>query len=277
MAIYKNKHYENFTQISNDVIRSGLSDKALGALVRLLSHGADWKTSIKSYARERHITEGRASTVFHELMDAGHIEEIKDRNEKGQFIHGYNVYETPQAKKDNHTTSEPEKKTSPVKKGSKRTHSMDNPRPENPCMDNSGGFSLYNNKKRNTKKDLQRESVKTAPDSLSKHKKLFGRYQNVPLTDEEYNNLCDYYGKEEVSRSIDGMSKYIAVSGKEYTNTAIRLEEWIEEDIEKYGSVYDDIAYEMALSKPLPEKDSFLDRINAIINNMKKPKTAEQW
>ena len=31
------------------------------------------------------------------------------------------------------------------------------------------------------------------------------------------------------------MSKYAAANGKKYTNTMVRLEQWIEEDIEKYG------------------------------------------
>ncbi|MDE5556989.1 MAG: hypothetical protein K2J32_04750 [Ruminococcus sp.] len=238
MAIYKNRHYGNFTQIDNAVIRSGLSDKALGALVRLLSHSENWKFSIKSFAHERNVSEKRTSTVIHELIDAGHVEEIKDRNEKGQFIHGYNVYEIPQVKNDKPTTSEPKEKKPPVKKDSKRTPSVDKPRPENPRVDSDSPIPLLYNKKRFTKKEKQKESEKsnrTQTSSFSKPKRKFGSYQNVLLTDEEYQHLCEDYGPKETDRSIEGMSNYMEINGKKYNNTMLRLEQWIKEDVEKYG------------------------------------------
>lgn len=230
MAIYKVRHYSNFTQISNNIIRNReLSDGAFRAFAVLLSHSEDWKFSIKSYAHEMDIGEGRASRYIHELMDAGHIEEIQDRNEKGQFVHGYNFYETPRVKDDKPNTSEPEEKKPPVKKGSKHHPSVDNPRPENPSVDNASGFSLYNNKKRVTKTDLQRESEKTA----HAEKQEFGKYKNVLLTPEEYGRLVETYGKDQTDRSIEGMSDYMQIHNKSYPNVFARLDLWIRQDIEK--------------------------------------------
>ncbi|MDE6665549.1 MAG: hypothetical protein K2K14_05085, partial [Ruminococcus sp.] len=74
---------------------------------------------------------------------------------------------------------------------------------------------------------------------FSKPKRKFGSYQNVPLTDEEYQNLCDYYGTKETDRSIESMSEYMASHDTKY-NIPVRLEQWIEEDIEKYGFVEPD-------------------------------------
>ncbi len=76
----------------------------------------------------------------------------------------------------------------------------------------------------------------------SESKKNFGYYQNVPLTDEEYQNLCDYYGQKDVDRSIDRMSEYMETCGRNYKNIVVRLEKWISEDLQNFGSMYNELS-----------------------------------
>lgn len=230
MTIYKDRHYANFTQISNAVIRSDLSDKALGALVRILSRPTNWEFNVQSFVRERQAAgETTTRTVLNELIKAGHIEEIKERDQKGRFKPTiYKIYETPKTKQEN----QPEEEKPPVKKDPEQASTVDVPRGENPRVDNDDAIPYYN-KKRDTNTDLQRESEKTAH-AETQAKQMFGKYKNVPLTPEEYNRLVELYSKDQTDKSLDGMSGYLASHNKPpYQNTYVRLDQWISQDIEK--------------------------------------------
>ncbi|MDE5834727.1 MAG: hypothetical protein K2H26_04320 [Ruminococcus sp.] len=229
MAIFKNRHYGNFTQIDNAVIHSSLSDKALGALVRLLSHGANWKFNIQSFARERNVGEKTTRTVIEELIKAGHIEEIKERDEKGRYKPTiYNIYETPKTKQEN----QPEK-TTPVKKDLQQVPNVENPHTENPHVDNDGAIPYYSNKEAIKKEAGNKVAEKAEPARLP-----HGKHQNVFLTDNEYKTLVETYGKEQTDYSIDTLSDFKKKSGKCKKMNDFRqlMDKWIKKDIE-WGKV----------------------------------------
>jgi hypothetical protein len=48
------------------------------------------------------------------------------------------------------------------------------------------------------------------------NKRKFGEFQNVLLTDDEYQKLLDKLGESNVSRLIESLSEYIASKGKRY-------------------------------------------------------------
>lgn len=223
MAIFKNRHYGNFTQIDNAVIDSDLSDKALGALVRLLKHGTNWTLNIPNFARERNVGEGTTRTVINELIRAGHVEEIQDRDQKGRFKpKTYNVYETPKIKQKN----QPEEIT-PVKKAPQQTPNVDNPHGRNPHVDNDGAIPYYSNKEASKKEAVKTEAEKAAP--ALPH----GKHENVFLTDDEYRTLVETYGKEQTDYSIDTLSDF---KKKKPNFKSIRdfnklMTSWIKQDI----------------------------------------------
>lgn len=222
MAIFKNRHYGNFTQIDNAVINSSLSDKALGALVRLLSHGANWKFNIHSFARERNVGETATRTVINELIKAGHVERVRTKTKAGRFEFNFNVYETPISNQD-----KPEEKKSPVKKDPQQTPNVDIPLAENPQVDNDGNIPIIY-KERNSKKEPVKAEAEKATPALP-----HGKHENVFLTDNEYRTLVETYGKEQTDYSIDTLSDF---KKKKPNFKSIRdfnklMTSWIKQDI----------------------------------------------
>lgn len=223
MAIYKNRHYGNFTQIDNAVIDSDLSDKALGALVRLLKHGANWKFNIQSFARERNVGETTTRTVINELIKAGHVERVRTKTKEGRFEFTFNVYETPITKQ----KDKPEK-TSPDKKVPQQVPKVDNPLAESPQVDNSSAIPYYNNKE-----TIKKEAVKTEAEKAEPARLPHGKHQNVFLTDDEYKTLVETYGKEQTDYSIDTLSdfKQEKPNLKNFKNFKTLMNSWIKRDI----------------------------------------------
>ena len=258
MATYKNRHYGNFTQIDNAVINSSLSDKALGALVRLLSHGANWKFNIQSFARERNVGETTTRTVINELIKAGHVERVRTKTKEGRFEFTFNVYETPITKQ----KDKPEK-TSPDKKAPQQVPKVDNPLVESPQVDNGSAITYYNNKEAIKKEAVITESEKAEPARLP-----YGKYQNVLLTDDEYKTLVETYGKEQTDYSIDTLSDFKKKSCKCKNMNDFRqlMNTWIKRDISwnkipKPCSPYKTLTPYVSNNPEISEKQKRLDEL----------------
>lgn len=268
MAIYKDRHCGKFIQMHNSIARSTtLSLRAKGLLSVLLSYPETWKFNVNRLARDCKESITAVRTALNELIKAGHVERIRKRTSSGQFDYEFNVYETPQTESDKSSVSEPEEEEPPVKKDPVQRPDSDLPLTGNPQTGSEPPIPLLYNKNRFTKKEKQKEcekSTHTQVLSFSKPKRKLGSYQNVPLTDEEYQYLCDYYGLQETNRSIESMSKYMAVNDKKYTNTAVKLEQWIEEDIEKYGFVE-------------PTKRPTQEEVKKIFESVNEIMTARGW
>jgi hypothetical protein len=85
--IIRVKHSQNFTQLSNDMLRDkGLSWKGKGLLACIISLPDEWvvlKTALHQFSKD-----GRDGTItaFNELVDRGYVKQLKVRDEKGKFV-----------------------------------------------------------------------------------------------------------------------------------------------------------------------------------------------
>lgn len=61
-------------------------------------------------------------------------------------------------------------------------------------------------------------------------KKIFGEYQNVKLTDEEYQILTDEFGEKTRDEYIDRLSGYIASKGDKYKSHNATIRNWMKKD-----------------------------------------------
>lgn len=229
MAIFKNKHKDNFTQIDNSFSRrTDLSALAKILMINILSHPCDWKFTPESLTKECKEGITAVRRALNELIKTGHVERIRKRTSSGQFAYEFNAYETPQSEKNISSTSELEEKKPPVKKDFVQRPYSDLPIMENPQAVNDSPILIYN-KKRVTKKELQRESEKTAHAQTQ----AFGKFKNISLTSEEYETLVKTYGKKQTDMSIESMSEYMEIHNKNYPKQYARLDLWIRQDIDK--------------------------------------------
>lgn len=96
MGIFRTHKNVHYSTISNLFLkRTDLSWKAKGILAYLLTLPNDWELHLQEL--EKHATDGEASlrSGIDELKEAGYIVYHKEKNDKGQFEHWYDVYEKP--------------------------------------------------------------------------------------------------------------------------------------------------------------------------------------
>jgi hypothetical protein len=85
--IIRVKHSQNFTQLSNDMLRDkSLSWKSKGLLACIISLPDEWvvlKTALHQFSKD-----GRDGTItaFNELVERGYVTQLKVRDGKGKFV-----------------------------------------------------------------------------------------------------------------------------------------------------------------------------------------------
>lgn len=97
MATYRVHKNTDYTTINNKFLkRKDLSWKAKGILSYLLSLPDDWELHFNEL--KKNATDGKTSTRsgLDELKDSGYIIYTKTRDDKGKFVHNYDIYEIPQ-------------------------------------------------------------------------------------------------------------------------------------------------------------------------------------
>ena len=277
MAIYKNIHTENFVQINNAVLRNTeMSLQAKSILSLILTFPADWKfttSSLVKYCKES-ITAVR--TAMNELIRLGYVERIRKRTKKGTFEYTFNAYETLGIKSNKVSDTETSKSDNPKE---------DNPVSEIPKSDAMDIYKEKENEKRNTKIIITKresEEKESKPSEINSEEKEtnsthteklpFGKYFNVFITEETYHKFENLYGKEQTDTSIDNMSTYMKAHNKTYPNIAVRLEQWINEDIKKAESTKTtNNSYTSSNSKSkyktLDDNDFDVDKYKIFINN----------
>lgn len=159
---------ENFTIISNVFLKDkNLSLKAKGFLAIVMGLPNDWEFSINGVCSI--LKEGKTAiyNVIDELKDWGYCTVVTCRDEKGRIAgNDYTFYETPQM----------------------GTQHIDNPRMENPNMDNQPQLNT------NSIKDVFKEGIKEIERNQKKEEEeLFARFEEFA---NEYKKLC---GKHTVS------------------------------------------------------------------------------
>ena len=90
------------------------------------------------------------------------------------------------------------------------------------------------------------ESIEAAPPKPTRHK--YGMYENVLLTDEDYQKLTVEFPHDYTER-IERLSEYIASTGKKYKNHLATIRNWARNDVAKKpaskgGNVFLEIAQE---------------------------------
>lgn len=117
----------------------------------------------------------------------------------------------------------------------------------------NGCHSIDKNSK--DKNSLVEGSIEDAPDinvghKPSRHK--YGMYENVLLTDEEYQKLTEEFPHDYTER-IERLSEYIASTGKKYKSHLATIRSWARKETEKKqqnrkgGNVFLEIAQEEGL------------------------------
>ena len=95
--------------------------------------------------------------------------------------------------------------------------------------------------------ELGEDSIEAAPPKPTRHK--YGLYENVLLTDEEYEKLREEFPRDYSDR-IERLSEYMASTGKKYKNFLATIRNWAKKDVvqrpasRKGGNVFLEIAQE---------------------------------
>ena len=102
MSIIRSKRADNFTVIGNHIFNSGLSFRAIGLLVFLLSRPDNWKVSVAHLVKMTDDTKNKLGkeairSVLAELVERGYIRTQEIRGEAGRYFGlDYIVYDEPQ-------------------------------------------------------------------------------------------------------------------------------------------------------------------------------------
>ena len=95
--------------------------------------------------------------------------------------------------------------------------------------------------------ELGKDNEEAAPPKITRHK--YGMYENVFLTDEDYEKLQAEF-PHDYSERIERLSEYIASTGKKYKNHLATIRNWARNDVAKKpasrkgGNVFLEIAQE---------------------------------
>lgn len=201
MAFLRKEHKENYTCISNDVFRSGLSLKARGMLCTMLSLPDDWEFSENGL--QAILSDGQTSirSAIKELEGAGFLSRTRERDESGRM--GRCVWIV-----------------------------CDYPRFEIPNLVNSnlGNGPQLSTKESSTNKPTTKESIREP-----RHK--YGEYENVLLSDSDLEKLQAEFPTDWEER-IERLSAYMASTGKGYKNHLATIRNWARRDRDtKRGTV----------------------------------------
>lgn len=105
--------------------------------------------------------------------------------------------------------------------------------------------------KDNINKDKGREGLNSHPQTI------YGKYQNVFLTDNEHRELQELMGNH-IDMMIERLSNYMASSGKTYKNHKATLESWYEKDRKKLETEDNDEFYGKYKGfKPAPKASDY--------------------
>ena len=94
--IYRAEHKTNFFVVSNDIIRSDLSDGAKVLLLFMLSCSDEWVFSQTTLAHQFNCSKRKIERLVKELRESGYVVLRKINGERGHFgSYEWDVYENP--------------------------------------------------------------------------------------------------------------------------------------------------------------------------------------
>lgn len=213
--IHRSNHKENFTRLDNSIIRNeDLTDSAFRLLIFMLSCTDDWNFSLKGLAYQLNWPERKVSRLVNELKKKGHIVQHINFDANGKFLPStWDIYEEPV---DAIHISRKASVTQSVNDAERQ------PRKASPTQSVKRAYiRTINNKELTNSKNNQRGKKRLA----------LGINQNVFLTDEEQQALCDHNGLDKVVEYIDRLSIYLEEHPeKNYSNHKATIQKWINED-----------------------------------------------
>ena len=191
MSVFRvNKNKDYVVMSKYHFKEKDMSLKAKGLLSEMLSLPDDWDYSVLGLEQINKETSGTINSILKELEEFGYLERIQLRGETGAFKgYEYNIYEKPY---------------------------MEKPYTKNPYTDNQQQLNnkeLNNNKLNNNNKE---KNIK---------KRKYGEYQNVLLTDKEYEKLHDdYLNADDLIKFLD---EYIEEKGYKSKSHNLAIRRWV--------------------------------------------------
>ncbi len=289
MAIIRENHKEkgNFTQISNDIIYdTRITGKAKSFLILMLSKLDTWKFCMEWILRNVKEKKSAVQSGLDELMEFGYLKRER-KHINGRFDWEYTVIENPTGETDDKPDDKSEKPKTEKKESKPTTNNTEkksdkDSKPENAetpeKIKKEKNYSQKNYEQKNyalktgsysnTGSSFNTDSTNTEKSEKTAHaeKRTFGKYKNISLTQEEYDKLVKTYGKEQTNKSIEGMSKHMA-SHKTNYNIPVRLEQWIEEDIENSNQNSKKTESSRSCGKVHYDKDFDVEKYKKFVND----------
>ena len=256
MSVYRVIKNKNYTTMCNYHTRDkNLSLKAIGLLTIFLTLPDDWEFSIRG--TEKIVKDGKASiqSAMKELKAAGYLETTQMRDEKGKLGKSmYIIYEVPRkmlgsaeqyevvdyfipdeafesTEKPYPEEPYPEKpypgNPQPEKRDTEKPHTdmrdTDFPDTEIPSPENRSQINTYI-----TSKEIQRKEENNKRVSANASQR-YGRYQNVLLTQEEYDELTFDF-PDGYQDMIENLSEYMYLHKRSYPNHLATMRAWARKD-----------------------------------------------
>ena len=251
MSVYRVIKNKNYTTMCNYHVRDkNISLKAIGLLTVFLTLPDDWKFSVRGTVAI--VKDGKASvqSAMKELKAAGYLETTQMRDEKGKLGNMmYIIYEVPRKMlgpaeqyeavdyvipDEAFGSSEkpcPEKpypgNPQPEKRDTEKPHTdmrdTDFPDTEIPSPENRSQINTYI-----TSKEIQRKEENNKRVSANASRR-YGRYQNVLLTQEEYDELTFDF-PDGYQDMIENLSEYMYLHKRSYPNHLATMRAWARKD-----------------------------------------------
>ena len=220
--IQRAEHNDNFTRLTNDLIRDmRLSPEAFRLLIFMLSCSDEWNFSVSGLAHLLGWSDRKTKQYVSELKKLGYIEQVTQTDKKGRFMPNvWIVHEEPiTAGHKNRTTDKPQ---------GGETARRSNRTTVQPHDGNLAPIRTINIKELSNSKNYQGEEERSAR----------GEFQNVFLSQYEFDDLVHRFGEAKVEKYIEDLGDYLKTHPKKkYASHKRTIMNWIERDEKKAAPI----------------------------------------
>ncbi|MBO6108029.1 MAG: helix-turn-helix domain-containing protein [Eubacterium sp.] len=231
MPVFRVEKSRDYTTMSNFHLRDkSLSLKAKGLLSQILSLPDNWNYSVSGLAAINKESRDSIRTAITELEGCGYIVRNRLRTNDGKLGDmEYVVHEKPVSQKP--TSGEPTLEKPMLENPTQENPTQDKPTQGKPALENPAELNTYlpSTEKQNT--DKSKKDGSKSKDVM----RIYGRYQNVHLSDEDFAMLKASFPAD-YGKRIERLSEYIESSGKYYKNHYLTICQWARQDAEKARS-----------------------------------------
>lgn len=220
--IHRAEHEDNFTILSNEIIRdTSLSDCAKCLLIFMLSMSDEWSFSVSGLAYSLGWSEKKTRRSIQELKKNGFIVQVIQFDERGKFLPNlWEVYEVPHAY--------------PILGQACDTPSVKQGKPK------SGQAQLTPTVKRDNIRNTNSKEIPILKKEQreEEEKNARGEFQNVFLSQSEFDDLVHRFGDAKVEKYIEDLGDYLKTHPKKkYASHKRTIMNWIERDEKKAAPI----------------------------------------